>query len=70
MMVYDCKNNYFAAIDKNFHHVFAILPYHVNFFVTLNKLLHLGIKNMRAYFVLHSIFRNFVARKAAIHDSQ
>ena len=29
------------------------------FFVTLDKLLHLGIKNEQVNFVLHSIFRNF-----------
>lgn len=34
----------------------------LDFYVTLNKLLHLGIKKERALFVLPSIFRNFVAK--------
>ena len=29
--------------------------------LTVNKLLHLGIKNEQVHFVLHSIFRNFAA---------
>ena len=34
-----------------------------DFFIILDKLLHLGIKNEQVHFVLRSIFRNFVAGK-------
>ena len=36
-----------------------VLVFFAHLIVTLNKLLHLGIKNKRVFFVLLSIFRNF-----------
>jgi len=45
-----------SAKVQLFFKIAILIP---NFFVTLDKLLRLGIKNMQAYFVLLSTFRNF-----------
>ena len=38
------------------------------FYVTLDNLLHLGIKNKQVYFVLSSILRNFAGSKRDCHE--
>ena len=43
----------FSRSEKKTSFLFIHL---IEIFVTLNKLLHLGIKNERIHFVLHSIF--------------
>ena len=49
-----------ACSEKKNHFLFHSL--NRNFFVTLDKLLHLGIKNEWIHFVLLSFFRNFAAK--------
>ena len=48
----------FSRSEKKTSFLFIHL---IEIFVTLNKILHLGIKNECLHFVLHSIFRNFAA---------
>ena len=47
---------------KNFGFRFAFRSLIRNFAIEIAKFLHLGRKKKRVSFVLHSIFRNFVAQ--------
>ena len=53
LMAHELKINVIISRILSFICTFATLS------VTLYKLLYLGIKNKRVYFVLHSIIRNF-----------
>ena len=66
--------NYVATQQNQCEHCFSIRGSKIwlftRLFVTLNKLLHLGIKNKRAYFVLRSTFRNFGFAEVTWHSGK